>query len=185
MPSFAERFGELCTEWGLVTRRELDRRLDHFHRKIVQEVILTAAAQYEEVLSRLATRVGVLTAEISSLQDTVGQKDAALSAVNQQLADTVAGEQATISTEVARQVQEALEADAQRDLARVQEILSQAGGELPTDVPDVPVPDPGQPAEVPSDSDVQPVDESTLPVTDPATGEASTGDSAVSDGSTV
>ena len=162
---------------GLVTREELDERLAD-ERIATQEMIaMTAAAQYDEVLTRLADRIGMLVAENASIRDAVKQKDEALAAAATALSnvqDQLAAEQASEAAEVQRQVQEALEADAQKDLARVEALLTAAGGELPGDVPDVPVPDPGQPADPPDGSDVTPVDEPPdTPV--PSTGDNSDG----------
>ncbi len=45
----------------------------------------------------------------------------------------------------------ALEADAQADADRITGLIDELAAELPADVPDVPVPDPGAPAELPVD----------------------------------
>lgn len=47
----------------------------------------------------------------------------------------------------------ALEADAQADADRITGLIDELAAELPADVPDVPVPDPGEPAELPTEEE--------------------------------
>lgn len=77
--------------------------------------------------ARAAEVVGLIKAEFASLR--------------QQVSDAAAAGAA------------ALENDAQADADRITGLIDELAAELPADVPDVPVPDPGQPAELPADGD--------------------------------
>lgn len=75
-----------------------------------------------EAYVRAAQLVGLIKAEFASLRQQLADKDAALNA------------------------------DAQADADRLNGLLDELATVVPADVPDVPVPDPGQPAELPDDS---------------------------------
>lgn len=151
----------------VVTTTQLDMGLRDLRYKIERKIEMTAAAAENELFQALATRLGMMLAEAQSLRDSLAQKDAALTAAQEALAS----EQAGRNEEVARQVAEALELDAQRDAARLEELLRQAGGTVPAPVPPVEVPPAGEPAQPPTDVPVEvpPVNEGELPVTDPTT----------------
>lgn len=159
----------------VVTVPDLELRLYQLRTRLERKIAMTAAAGESALYERLATRIGVLLAEQASLRDTIAQKDAALSAASEAitgLQGELDGERASQAEEVARLVNEALELDAQRDAARIEELLRQAGEEVPAPVPAVEVPAAGEAAEVPADApgEVEPVDEGSLPATD-VTGE--------------
>ena len=147
---------------GLVTRSELDHRLTTLYAHLEEKIHMTMAAREDELNLRLATRIGVLMAEVISLRSSIVTKDEALSAA----ANAFAAEVESRNAEIARQLAEALELDAQRDAARIEELLRLAGEDIPAEIPEVEIPLPGEPAEIPPDSGVPPVDESTLPGTE-------------------
>jgi len=147
---------ERCvTSMGLVSRGELDRRLNEVTQQLEEKITMTSGLRDTELIERLAVRIGVVMAEVISLRESVMTKDTALAAAQAAFEAEVGGRNA----EIGRQVTEALELDAQRD----------AGGDLPT-VPPVDPPQPGEPAEIPDGSGVDPVDESTLPDTETGSG---------------
>lgn len=76
-------------------------------------------------------------------QKIVGLVIAEYSSLRQQLADQAAGEQAAIDQAVA----EARAADEKR----IEDLLAELGKILPGETPTVPVPDPGAPAELPTE----------------------------------
>jgi hypothetical protein len=143
--------------------RAADRRRDDqiksiLHRLDQLEIRMTSAEQ--AVNEKLGVLIGVVVAEVASLRAGVADKDAALQAALAQLQALEDSEAA----DVARQVQAALDTDSAADTVRVQGYLDQLSQAVPADVPDVPVPDPGQPAEPPADSGVEVPD---APVEDP------------------
>ena len=157
---------ERCvTAMGMITRSELDYRLTILHDHLEEKITMTSGLRDTELIERLAVRIGVVMAEIISLRESVVTKDAALAAAQAAFDAEVESRNA----EVLRQVTEALELDAQRDAARIEQLLRDAGGDLPT-VPPVEPPPPGEPAEIPDGSGVDPVDESTLPDTETGSG---------------
>jgi len=157
---------ERCvTSMGLVSRGELDRRLNEVTQQLEEKITMTSGLRDTELIERLAVRIGVVMAELISLRDSLVTKDAALAAAQAAFDAEVEGR----NTEIGRQVTEALELDAQRDAARIEQLLRDAGGDLPT-VPPVDPPPPGEPAEIPDGSGVDPVDESTLPDTETGSG---------------
>ena len=151
---------------GLVTRSELNDRIATLYYHLEEKIRMTMAAREDELNLRLATRLGVLMAEVISLRSSVVTKDEALSAA----ANAFAAEVESRNAEIARQLAEALELDAQRDAARIEELLRLAGEDIPAEIPEVEIPLPGEPAEIPPDSGVPPVDESTLPDTETGSG---------------
>lgn len=154
---------ERCvTSMGLVSRGELDRRLNEVTTQLEEKITMTSGLRDTELIERLAVRIGVMMAEVTSLRDSVVTKDAALAAAQAAFGAEVEGRNAEIS----RQVTEALELDAQRDAARIEQLLRDAGGELPVEVPPVDAPPAGEPADTPAGSGVPAVDESTLPDTE-------------------
>lgn len=157
---------ERCvTAMGLVSSGELDRRLNEVTQQLEEKITMTSGLRDTELIERLAVRIGVVMAEVISLRESVVTKDAALAAAQAAFDAEVEGRNA----EVLRQVTEALELDAQRDAARIEQLLRDAGGDLPT-VPPVEPPPPGEPAEIPDGSGVDPVDEFTLPDTETGSG---------------
>lgn len=143
--------------------RAADRRRDDQIRSILHrldqlEIRMTSAEQ--DVNEKLGVLIGVVVAEVASLRDGLSTKDAALQAALAQLQALQDSEAA----DVARQVQAALDTDSAADTVRVQNYLDQLSQAVPADVPDVPVPDPGEPAEPPADSGVEVPD---APVEDP------------------
>ena len=157
---------ERCvTSMGLVSRGELDRRLNEVTQQL-EERIMTSGLRDTDLIERLAVRIGVVMAETISLRESVVTKDAALAAAQAAFEAEVEGRNA----EILRQVTEALELDAQLDAARIEQLLRDAGGELPVEVPPVEPPPAGEPAEIPDGSGVDPVDESTLPDTETGSG---------------
>jgi len=157
---------ERCvTAMGLVSSGELDRRLNEVTQQL-EERIMTSGLRDTDLIERLAVRIGVVMAETISLRESVVTKDAALAAAQAAFEAEVEGRNA----EILRQVTEALELDAQLDAARIEQLLRDAGGELPVEVPPVEPPPAGEPAEIPDGSGVDPVDESTLPDTETGSG---------------
>lgn len=150
---------------GLVSGSELDRRLDEVTTQLEEKIIMASGLRDTELIERLAVRIGVVMAEVISLRDSVTIKDAALAAAQTALEAEVQGRNA----EIQRQLTEALALDAQQDAARIEQLLRDAGGDLPAEVPVVDVPPAGEPAEIPLGSGVEPVDESTLPSTETGT----------------
>lgn len=144
---------------GLVTRSELDNCLTALYHHLEEKIHMTMAGREDELNLRLATRIGVLLAEVISLRSSVVTKDEALSAA----ANALAAEVESRDAEIARQLAEALELDAQRDGARIEELLRQAGEDISAEIPEVEIPPAGEAAEIPPDSGVLPVDESILP----------------------
>ena len=108
-------------------------------------------SQYSDQLGAL---IGVVVAEVVSLRDGIAQKDAALQAAQEQLSN--------VDADTAQKISDALAADSAADADRTKAWLDQLASAAPVTVPDVPVPDPGQPAEPPADSGLE--------VPDPAAG---------------
>lgn len=136
-----------------VSRRNLADRQDLITSLLIRidarlnrmENHMTQASNYDEQLGAL---IGVVVAEVLSLRDGIRQKDAALQAAQGALADA--------DENTRQQIADALAADAQADAERTKSWLDQLAQAVPQDVPDVPVPDPGQPAEPPADSGLTP-----------------------------
>lgn len=131
------------------------------------------AKNENELWEHIATRTGVVMAELKSAQESIVAKDAALA----EAADALAG----VDDRIAEAVREALALDAQLDTARLIEHLSALGEEIPADVPVVETPAAGEPAEIPADSGVVPVDEDALPVTEAPAAEAPAADDGAAD----
>lgn len=108
-----------------------DNRLQ-IHRiwQEINEMRRDMEAAEQEQYDRGAQLVGLIKAEFASLHT---QLDGAL-------ADSDA------------KVSAAAKADSLADAQRVKELLDELASTLPGQVPDVPVPDPGQPAELPADN---------------------------------
>lgn len=181
---------DLYRRIGLVPRADLTAYTDALDAALVRELAeiedrLTAQmearlmATEDELWERIATRTGIVMAELASLQDTIVAKDEALAAAQAALAGADA--------DAAQKVADALALDAQLDAARLQAHLTALGDDVPVDVPVVSTPEAGEPADVPDDSGVDPIDEGSLPETstpDPGN-DTSTHDVTVTDGGTV
>lgn len=147
---------------GVVTRTQLHMGLRDLAARLERKIVMTAANAENELFERLATRIGVMIAEGVSLRQTIAEKDAALNAA--------LAERDALAANTAQQIEAALALDAQADAARLEELLRQAGVEVPAPVPPVEVPPAGEPATPPADGPaVEPVDEGALPTTDPTT----------------
>lgn len=117
------------------------RRIDHLETYV--STAETAAT------ARLAELAGLIKAEFASLK---GQLDAAI-------ADKDAA--------VAAGITSALNDDSAADASRLEGLIAEFESVLPATVPDVPVPDPGQPAELPAEpAPAEPVEE-TPPADEP------------------
>lgn len=142
------------TAMQLVTRVEL-----HVHLEELENKIMTAFQREDEAVLRLVTYLGVLMAENRSVHASLIEKDAALRSVQAMFESEVSGRDA----EIKRQVDEALALDAERDAVRIEELIRQAQEGSPVPPVEVETPDAGEPAPIPPDSDIEPVDESQLP----------------------
>lgn len=124
----------------------IDRRLSSIEEKQreLEERMTTAE---ETAWAQLGALIGVVIAEVTSLRDGIAQKDAALVAAQEALEQERADRDAT----VAQQVADAIGADSASDTARTLDYLSQLSAAAPVEVPEVPVPAPGEPATPPED----------------------------------
>lgn len=98
-----------------------------------------------ESWAALGSLVGRLIAEVQSLRDGLTTKQAALNVA----LEALAGKDA----EAERKVQAALDADSDADVVRITGLVNEISAALPVEVPTVPVPPIGQPAQ---DPDVNP-----------------------------
>lgn len=148
-----------------------------FHRRLsaVERIINQLEERMTSVESQawdqLGALIAVVVAEVQSLREGIAQKDAALQAAQEALANADANTQ--------QQVADALAADSAADVDRVLAYTDQLKAAAPVEVPEVPVPDPGQPAEPPADSGVEVPDSGS---SDSGSGDGS-GDSGSGDGS--
>lgn len=103
------------------------RRIEETTRRL--ENRMTSMEQNEQARWEEAARVaGLIVAEVRSLRP--------------QLEAAIADKQAAVDAGVAS----ALGEEAQRDIARLDELTALLSGALPVPVPEVPTPDPGEPA---------------------------------------
>lgn len=157
--------------WWLAPEQEIDNRVDERLKQQIgpkfqelwdyvlkQTDTITELGERmtnveQQAWDQLGALIGVVIAEVKSLRDGIAEKDAALAAAQAALANADA--------DAARKVQEALDTDSASDAARVNSYLDQLKTAVPADVPEVEVPDAGQPAEPPAGSgvDVPPVEQ--------------------------
>lgn len=117
---FAARLDFLTSPWRTeIAKDELN--LSVLRR--INEVETRMTTAENAAYARAAEVVGLIRAEFASLRQQVSEAATAGAA--------------------------ALEADAQADADRITGLIDELAAELPADVPDVPVPDPGAPAELP------------------------------------
>lgn len=132
-------------------RDDTDQRIADLWRYVLDQTEATSVALErmeqrmtnveQQTWDELGRLVGVIVAEVTSLRDGIAQKDAALQAAQAELADA--------QSAAAQQVQDALDADSAADVERALGLVDQLKTAVPADVPDVPVPAPGEPAEEP------------------------------------
>ena len=123
------------------------RAQDKINRKV--EIRLTSLE--EQYASEIGPLLGIVIAEHASLTAGLAEKNAALAAALTALEQERADRDATVTS----QVKSALDADSTADAERLRIYLDQLRTAVPVQVPEVPVPDPGVPAEVPPDSGVE------------------------------
>lgn len=128
-------FRSLTRPWtaDLVTREDLTTLLTELELKWSER--MTTAE--DQVGQKVAALIGMAVAEVQSLRassaDFAVRLAEAVAAGDQALADSLAADQA-------------------RDIARASEWLAKLEEAYPADVPEVPVPAEGEPAEVPADA---------------------------------
>lgn len=129
---------------------KIRRRLERLeHRMAVVE---------DQAWNEVGRLIGLIVAEQASLREGLAQKDAALRAALAELESADA--------DAAAQVQEAVDADSAADAERLTGLIDQLKAALPAqvEVPDVPVPPVGEPAEEPEPA--EPVEETPAPPVD-------------------
>ena len=100
------------------------------HEIALHEVRTRMTSMENEAYARAAEVVGLIRAEFASLR---GQLD-----------EAIAGTDAAVAS--------ALSEDSARDAERLTGLIDELSSVLPVDVPEVPVPAPGEPAELPADT---------------------------------
>lgn len=110
----------------------------------VRELENKVTSMEAESWASLGNLVGRLIAEVQSLRDGITTKQAALT-------EALAALQGK-DEEAVRKVQAALDADSDADVVRIGGLVDQISAALPVDVPTVPVPPIGEPAQDPGEN---------------------------------
>ena len=142
MSWLSDRWAWLHAPWTALSDVQADLAR---HEIALHEVRTRMTSMENEAYARAAEVVGLIRAEFASLR---GQLDEAL-----------AGTDAAVES--------ALSEDSARDAERLTGLIDELSSVLPADVPDVPVPAPGEPAELPADEPA-PADEDPADTADPA-----------------
>jgi hypothetical protein len=142
MSWLSDRWAWLHAPWTALSDVQADLARHEF---ALHEVRTRMTNMENEAYARAAEVVGLIKAEFASLR---GQLDEAL-----------AGTDAAVES--------ALSEDSARDAERLTGLIDELSSVLPADVPDVPVPAPGEPAELPADEPA-PADEDPADTADPA-----------------
>ena len=142
MSWLSDRFAWLHAPWTALSDVQADLARHEF---ALHETRTRMTNMENEAYARAAEVVGLIKAEFASLR---GQLDEAL-----------AGTDAAVAS--------ALSEDSARDAERLTGLIDELSSVLPADVPDVPVPAPGEPAELPADEPA-PADEDPADTADPA-----------------
>jgi hypothetical protein len=142
MSWLSDRWAWLHAPWTALSDVQADLARHEF---ALHEVRTRMTNMENEAYARAAEVVGLIKAEFASLR---GQLDEAL-----------------VGTDAA--VESALSEDSARDAERLTGLIDELSSVLPADVPDVPVPAPGEPAELPADEPA-PADEDPADTADPA-----------------
>jgi hypothetical protein len=127
MSWLSDRFAWLHAPWTALSDVQADLARHEF---ALHETRTRMTSMENEAYARAAQVVGLIKAEFASLR---GQLDEAL-----------AGTDAAVES--------ALSEDSARDAERLTGLIDELSSVLPADVPDVPVPAPGEPAELPTDA---------------------------------
>lgn len=141
----------LLAELDITPSAELGARIESLENRVTNIE--------NEAFEQLGVLIGVVVAEVESLRTGITAKDQALAdalAQIEALVANAAGEEARQAEAVAAAVRDALALDSTADATRVLGYVDQLKAAAPTqEVPEVPVPDPGVPAEPPADSGVE------------------------------
>ena len=143
--NYAQKVAREVARRLLPTLQNIDARLEGVE-KSNNRLENRMTSMEDQAWGQLGALIGVVVAEVASLKDGIAQKDAALQAAQTALAGADAAAE--------QKVADALAADSAADVDRVNSYLGQLSSAAPVDVPEVPVPDPGTPADPPADSGV-------------------------------